>query len=391
MGILFAIYLFGQTANLQEEGKQWIDRVSRAYRDFSSYYFEGALLSEISGFQNTSQSSAFTRCAKPKENKFRYQAGMGDSKYVVACDGASTTVYYGGGRQYLRKKSTDAIAIANDVFKGETSFYLGAALPVEYSKLGAICRSIKSVKREAVNFQSARINSVVVEAELISDNSLPATRTIRTLWIDPDRLVVMRDITHQQAISMSGKVFYDSVEEVRLSSYRINEDLDDSNFQFEPPRYALLSEILNLPSSDRSLVIGPPFDKNIFIDLNGVQYSLKGLRGQVVLLDFWATWCAPCIKEMALLEKIYTRYKDKGLVVLGVDKEPDSLQRTFVKKKRFSFPMIYDRSQMLTDLFKASELPTMAVIDKQGRVVAWELGLQKEENLESLVQQLGIQ
>ena len=77
----------------QEDAKQWIERVARAYGDLSSYQCEGVILSEFSGLQSASTTTSFTRYSKPKENKLRFNAGMGDSRCVVVCDGASTIVY----------------------------------------------------------------------------------------------------------------------------------------------------------------------------------------------------------------------------------------------------------------------------------------------------------
>jgi thiol-disulfide isomerase/thioredoxin len=227
-----------------------------------------------------------------------------------------------------------------------------------------------------------------VEAEL-SENALPQMRAARTLWIDPDRLIVLRDVLRSQMLTAKGKVFSDATEEMRVSSYRINEDMADSVFQFEPPREAYRADVLNLPDSENGLTVSA--DNTPLIDLNGNRYTFKELRGRVIYLDFWATWCVPCLKGMAVLEKIYPRYKDKGLVIFGVNQQQQQLQSDFLKKKPFGYSMLYDRGGSLSRRFKAAELPTSVLIDRQGRVVNWEQGLQKQEDIENLLASQGIQ
>jgi peroxiredoxin len=378
--------------NSQEDGRKWIERVARTYGELSSYQFEGRILSEIAGFKNASKSSSFARYAKPKENKFRYQAGIGDSRCVAACNGVSTIVYWGGSRQYVQKQSADIHAVIRDSLKDEADACLGAALPGTYAALGSQAGSIKVLRHEAINLQSARIDCVVIKMEISSDTALPRMRTERTLWIDPDRLIVLRDVVNSQTLSMKGKtVIYDAHEEVQLSSYRIDEEVDDSVFQFEPPRAAVPADRLNLPESNGGMVVGNSADNLIMRDLNGRRYTFKELRGSILLLDFWATWCAPCIKEMGLLEKIHLRHKDKGLAIFGVNQQQEQLQKDFLRKRSFSFAMLCDLGGTLTRQFKAQELPTMVIIDREGRVVDWEQGLQKQEDLESLLALLGIQ
>jgi thiol-disulfide isomerase/thioredoxin len=389
--LFFSLFLCFGTGNSQEDGWQWINRVGRAYSELSSYQFEGVILSELSGLQSSSRSSSFARYAKPKENRFRYQAGMGESRCVFACDANSTIVYVGSARQYVKKQSADINTVLREVFKGDSDLYIGGALPESYATLKSQCVGSKVLRREMVTIQNAAVDCVVVEAQLTPQNTLPFTRQVRTLWIDAQRSIVLRDVLHTEAFSTQKKKFYDAMEEIRLSSYRVNEAIEDSVFQFDPPRSANMALELNLPPADNGLAIGTTTESNPLIDLNGKRYFFKELRGAVVLLDFWATWCAPCLKEMASLEKISARYKDKGLLIFGVNQQQEKLQMDFLKKKSFSYPMLSDRSGLLTRQFRASELPTLVVIDRNGRVVDWEQGIQKPEELESLLKLLSIQ
>jgi thiol-disulfide isomerase/thioredoxin len=101
----------------------------------------------------------------------------------------------------------------------------------------------------------------------------------------------------------------------------------------------------------------------------GKPIQLSGLKGQVVMMNFWATWCGPCRQEMPLLESIYKQYKDKGFTLLGVNVEPDpKLADDWLKKSPVSFPVLYDVKSDVSTLYKVAGMPSTVFIDKKGFV-----------------------
>jgi peroxiredoxin len=107
-------------------------------------------------------------------------------------------------------------------------------------------------------------------------------------------------------------------------------------------------------------------------NLNGNHDSLANYRGQVVILNFWATWCAPCRVEMPAFEALYRRYRSEGLTVLAVsiDKAADQKVKDFVEKRQLSFPVLLDTKGEAERLYPSVSIPFTYVIDQQGRVVA---------------------
>jgi peroxiredoxin len=101
----------------------------------------------------------------------------------------------------------------------------------------------------------------------------------------------------------------------------------------------------------------------------GAEVSLSGLKGQVVLINFWATWCGPCRKEMPLLDQLYQRYKGLGFTMLGVNVEEDStLADRFLKDTPVSFPVLLDRQNAVSKLYEVTAMPSTVLVDRQGRV-----------------------
>ncbi len=101
----------------------------------------------------------------------------------------------------------------------------------------------------------------------------------------------------------------------------------------------------------------------------GKPVALSDLKGQVVLVNFWATWCGPCRKEMPLLEQIHKKYGPLGFVMLGVNVEEDTrLMDTFLKDVPVSFPILLDPANGVSKLYSVSAMPSTVIIDRKGRV-----------------------
>jgi len=128
----------------------------------------------------------------------------------------------------------------------------------------------------------------------------------------------------------------------------------------------------------------------ILIDLKGNEVNLEDYRGKGVLLNFWATYCPPCEKEMPYLESAYKDYKDKGIEILAVDVgEPRILVDQFVSKKGLSFPVLLDWKGDTADLYKVQTLPITVLINEKGEIVDKITGEMTEEavrqHLDSIV------
>lgn len=124
---------------------------------------------------------------------------------------------------------------------------------------------------------------------------------------------------------------------------------------------------------------------------SGALVSLESLKGQVVLVNFWATWCGPCRKEMPLLEQIQRKYAPLGFTMLGINVEEDTRQmEQFLKDVPVSFPILLDPANGVSKLYDVSAMPSTVIIDRQGRVRYLHQGYQPgdESKYQDMIRQL---
>lgn len=129
-------------------------------------------------------------------------------------------------------------------------------------------------------------------------------------------------------------------------------------------------------------------------DLSGKPVRLDDYKGKVVVVNFWATWCAPCLQELPFLEQYYKRYGKSGLVVLAIatdGPETASRVRTVVRRKRFTMPVLHDAAgSVVASLNPRGANPYTLFIDKKGRVAFRHEGYSPgdEKKYEGLIKKL---
>jgi thiol-disulfide isomerase/thioredoxin len=127
------------------------------------------------------------------------------------------------------------------------------------------------------------------------------------------------------------------------------------------------------------------------MDLDGKAVKFSDYRGKTVLLNIWATWCGPCIKEIPDLKEIYAQFKDKNVVVLGVlldSESPAAAKPIVLEQLRIDYPTWYG-DDAFAKQFGIQAFPTTVIIDKNGKIVSQNVGLQNKERFINLLKAAG--
>lgn len=108
---------------------------------------------------------------------------------------------------------------------------------------------------------------------------------------------------------------------------------------------------------------------------SGKNIKLSELRGQVVMINFWATWCGPCRQEMPLLEQLYQKYSAMGFTILGVNVEENPNDAVkWLKERPVTFPILFDNESAVSELYNVSAMPTTLILDRGGNIRFLHLG-----------------
>jgi peroxiredoxin len=119
-------------------------------------------------------------------------------------------------------------------------------------------------------------------------------------------------------------------------------------------------------TADQGLGAAPDFS---LPDASGGSVALADFKGQVVLINFWASWCGPCREEMPLLDELSTRYAPLGFTMLGVNvEENSSAANGFLSGTPVSFPVLYDRENTVSKLYDVIAMPSTVIVDRAGQI-----------------------
>jgi peroxiredoxin len=126
-------------------------------------------------------------------------------------------------------------------------------------------------------------------------------------------------------------------------------------------------------------------------DMHGKPWTLKQLRGKVVLLNFWGTGCPPCVQEIPALDAMYDRFRAKGLVTLAITGFDDTTAvRSFLKAHRVSYPILPDSGHEVTDRFHVVAIPRSLVLDRSGKLTASAIGSRTQDQFVEMLGEAGL-
>jgi peroxiredoxin/YHS domain-containing protein len=145
------------------------------------------------------------------------------------------------------------------------------------------------------------------------------------------------------------------------------------------------------PESWMPLPLPRPTPEFSLKTLTGESVTQEKYKGKVLLVDFWATWCKPCVETMPEMQKLATKYADKDFLVLGVsiDEKGEKVVRPFLQKRKFTYPILLDGGDKpVWQKFGVKAVPALFLVDKEGQIVRQWTGKPNKKEVEEAVQKL---
>jgi len=126
-------------------------------------------------------------------------------------------------------------------------------------------------------------------------------------------------------------------------------------------------------------------------DLQGNSWRMKDLQGKVVLVNFWASWCPPCRKEMPDLQSLFVRFQGQGFVVLAISDEKTAKVTPFIAERAITYPVLLDPGRKVNGLFQIEGIPKSFVYDRNGKLVAQSIDMRTQKQFLEMLAQAGLQ
>ena len=335
------------------EAEALLARVAERYRNLKFAEFKSERFDEYLGKKNQIRRPSVSRTLVAQPDKYRVETTGPGEETIVISNGKYEWTFFPESNQYEVLPA------------GQAGFSHTPVAP--YVLLDQFQEQAQIVGKEHV----IDADCTVVKLGHDPDHG-------RTLWVDPKTDFVRRDETIDVSRAEGGMFSRKSV--ITFSVAQAAKELGSNEFSFDPKEvHAKLRSELQKQTPVTSIgALAPDF---VLLDLKGTRVRLSELRGKVVLLDFWAAWCEPCRAAMPTLELIRREFKDKGVIVLGVDDEEPEDQSSFLEEFGYTIPSLVDSSRRVNNLYNVGGIPTTIVIDRDGKIRAYEVGDATYESL----------
>ncbi len=335
-----------------------LDRAREAFTNASSLEVHAVTVTTITGaeFEQTQRSGLVIASEQP--DKYRIEP-RGTAGQTIVSDGEQTITYVSYNKQYTKTPVSSSFA---EALQGSP------AAPLAGMNSGRAMGSASITGEEEIPVDGAPRRCYVIEIRGSNSGAhSPVSGGPTRLWVDRETFLILQSITTQHVENWppNGGAA-DLTTKITVQTAKVNQPLPSDMFAFVPPATGKLVNALDFPGRmQKSELAGKAATDFTLRDLSNHDVRLSDLRGKTVLLDFWATWCAPCREEIPLLQKLARENHD--LKVLGIDVGEDAaVVEKFVKDQGIAYQILLAGQNAMLNDYGVHSYPTVLIIDGAG-------------------------
>jgi thiol-disulfide isomerase/thioredoxin len=368
-------------------GIELLRRAASNYKAAETFWIEGDIQADARVGGELHASTATFVVALGEGDRLHDELAHPQVGTIRISDGKQSWIYMTSTNQYAHRAGAEHVDLSRPAANG-------GMLPVLLVNLRGLADDVVSTRvlpDEKVRQGGKEHRCAVIEVQYKPPVGAPqdAVGAKRTYWLDRDRDLVLKHRTESVSKARDGSPI-EQAETFIYSRISLNQPIDSTLFTFVPPAGAKQVEPggSQPPAEDLS---GREADDFTLSDLEGNMHRLRDLRGKVVMLDFWASWCGPCRRQMPLVEKLGLELKDKGLVVFAVNQgESSETARRFLAKNQYATTTLLDQKVEVGRAYKVSGIPTLVIIDRAGKIAAHFVGVRDEVTLREGLKKAGL-
>lgn len=352
-------------AKISPQAQATLDQIRQAYGNLQSLSLAGTVDAKIDvAGQRHDQHATFTSAFKAP-NQFRHEV---PGEILVGSTGAKAYIYSEKDKQYLQTDAPqEKVSPAKmppfvaGLLSRQNPSLLMALSKDAAAELIAGAVSVEQSPDEKVgqtSYTALQIQTPQGNEHVLVD---PSTHLVKQVKLDLSKMLEQQGAPNVK----QAELVFD------YSTTQTDAPLNAAQFAWTPPKDAVDASKQPPPQQEAQAneLEGKPAPDFTLDNLNGGTQSLSQLKGSVVVLDFWATWCPPCRESLPHLDALYKELSPKGLKVFAVDlQEEKSTVSDYIKKHNLTFPVLLDSTGKVGGLYKANAIPQTVVVAKDGTV-----------------------
>jgi thiol-disulfide isomerase/thioredoxin len=362
------------------EASSFLNEVFESYSHASSYHIEAIEEMQIKGDYNRGWSKSMRTSIVANGSQYHFEANGELGSWVQISDGKTEWIYSAPLGQYIQQPTpgTGPGHIGSQKTPGIFSLIAAQDAAKSISGIQKLIRTAVFLPDQTIQINGDNISCIVIKAT----GELPATSSAITLsfrfWIDKQTKTIRKMTDNREGPLRPSEpdTYYTIEKEILFPVAKLQvKSFPESAFTFTPPMTAsLVKEFESRMSLSVRQIVGKPAPAMNFKAADGKELSLKSFNGKPVLLDFWATWCAPCIESLPLIEKLHQETTNGRLVFLSIDEDAEAKSASeFWVKHKEPWVNVHGDSHIL-DKFPMHGIPYFVLIDANGNVAFSEVG-----------------